>query len=137
MEKSVENDFERMIKLIEKTKIKKGWFVYYSEVTKEKDLDRMQSKRARLVQITNYKKKESKTGIVTYRISFFDGITKRISNRNIRLDQNQKSTRGWAFALTKKKSELDHEELLKDVIEKYELQLEFAKQKIEKFRGGD
>jgi hypothetical protein len=126
-----------MIKLIEKTKIKKGWFVYYSEVTKEKDLDRMQSKRARLVQITNYKKKESKTGIVTYRISFFDGITKRISNRNIRLDQNQKSTRGWAFALTKKKSELDHEELLKDVIEKYELQLEFAKQKIEKFRGGD
>jgi hypothetical protein len=91
-------------------------------VTKEKDLDRMQSKRARSVQITNYKKKESKTGIVTYRISFFDGITKRISNRNIRLDQNQKSTRGWVFALTKKKSELDHEELLKDVIEKYELQ---------------
>lgn len=137
MVKSVENDFERIIKLIEKTKIKKGWFVYYSEVTKEKDLDRMQSKRARLVHITNYKKKESKTGIVTYRISFFDGITKRISNRNIRLDQNQKSTRGWAFALTKKKSELDHEELLKDIIEKYELQLEFAKQKIEKFRGGD
>lgn len=133
----MENDFKRIIKLIEKTKIKKGWFVYYSEVTKEKDLDRMQSKRARLVHITNYKKKESKTGIVTYKISFFDGITKRISNRNIRLDQNQKSTRGWAFALTKKKSELDHEELLKDVIEKYELQLEFAKQKIEKFRGGD
>ena len=136
MVKSVENDFERIIKLIEKTKIKKGWFIYYSEVTKENDLNRMQSKRARLVQLTNYKKKESKTGIITYKISFFDETTKRRSNRNIRLDQNQKDTRGWAFALTKKKSELDHEELLKNVIEKYELQLEFAKQKIEKFREG-
>ena len=132
----MENDFERIIKLIEKTKIKKGWFIYYSEVTKENDLNRMQSKRARLVQLTNYKKKESKTGIITYKISFFDETTKRISNRNIRLDQNQKAARGWAFALTKKKSELDHEELLKNVIEKYELQLEFAKQKIEKFREG-
>ena len=131
------NDFERIIKLIEKTKIKKGWFVYYSEVTKENDLDRMQSKRARLVHLTNYKKKESKAGIVTYKISFFDETAKRISNRNVRLDQNQKVTRGWAFALTKKKSELDHEELLKNVIEKYELQLELAKQKIEKFREGN
>lgn len=133
----MKNDFERIIKLIEKTKIKKGWFIYYSEVTKENDLNRMQSKRARLVHLTNYKKKESKTGIVTYKISFFDETTKRISNRNVRLDQNQKATRGWAFALTKKKSELDHEELLKDVIEKYELQLELAKQKIEKFREGN
>ena len=133
----MENDFKRIIKLIEKTKIKKGWFVYYSEITKEKELDRMQSKRARLVQLTNYKKKESKTGIVTYKISFFDETTKRISNRNVRLDQNQKATRGWAFSLNKRKSELDHEELLKDVIEKYELQLELAKQKIEKFREGN
>ena len=78
----MENDFERIIKLIEKTKIKKGWFIYYSEVTKENDLNRMQSKRARLVQLTNYKKKESKTGIITYKISFFDETTKRISNRN-------------------------------------------------------
>ena len=133
----MENDFKRIIKLIEKTKIKKGWFVYYSEITKEKELDRMQSKRARLVQLTNYKKKESKTGIVTYKISFFDETTKRISNRNVRLDQNQKATRGWSFSLNKRKSELDHEELLKDVIEKYELQLELAKQKIEKFREGN
>lgn len=131
----MKNDFERIIKLIETTKIKKGWFVYYSEVTKEHDLDRMQSKRARLVQITNYKRKESKTGIVTYRVTFFDNLTKRFSNRKVRLDQNQKTTRGWAFSLNKRMSEEDHDDLLKDVLEKYELQLELAKQKIEEFRG--
>lgn len=133
----MKNDFERIIKLIETTKIKKGWFVYYSEVTKEHDLDRMQSKRARLVQITNYKRKESKAGIVTYRVTFFDNLTKRTSSRNVRLDQNQKATRGWAFSLNKQKSETDHDDLLKDVLEKYELKLELAKQKIEKFREGD
>ena len=133
----MKNDFERIIKLIETTKIKKGWFVYYSEVTKEHDLDKMQSKRARLVQITNYKRKESKAGIVTYKVTFFDNLTKRISNRNVRLDQNQKATRGWAFSLSKRKSETDHDDLLKDVLEKYELQLELAKQKIEKFRDGN
>ena len=129
------NDFERIIKLIETTKIKKGWFIYYSEITKEHVLDRMQSKRARLVQITNYKRKESKAGIVTYRVTFFDNLTKRTSNRNVRLDKNQKATRGWAFSLNKQRSETDHDDLLKDVLEKYELQLELAKQKIEKFRG--
>lgn len=131
------NDFERIIKLIETTKIKKGWFIYYSEITKEHVLDRMQSKRARLVQITNYKRKESKAGIVTYRVTFFDNLTKRTSNRNVRLDQNQKTTRGWAFSLNKQRSETDHDDLLKDVLEKYELQLELAKQKIEKFRGSN
>ncbi len=131
------NDFERIIKLIETTKIKKGWFIYYSEITKEHVLDRMQSKRARLVQITNYKRKESKAGIVTYRVTFFDNLTKRTSNRNVRLDQNQKATRGWAFSLNKQRSETDHDDLLKDVLEKYELQLELAKQKIEKFRGSN
>lgn len=131
------NDFERIIKLIETTKIKKGWFIYYSEITKEHVLDRMQSKRARLVQITNYKRKESKAGIVTYRVTFFDNLTKRTSNRNVRLDQNQKATRGWAFSLNKQRSETDHDDLLKDVLEKYELQLELAKQKIEKFREGN
>ena len=131
------DDFERIIKLIETTKIKKGWFVYYSEITKEHVLDRMQSKRARLVQITNYKRKESKAGIVTYRVTFFDNLTKRTSNRNVRLDQNQKATRGWAFSLNKQRSETDHDDLLKDVLEKYELQLELAKQKIEKFRGSN
>ena len=131
------DDFERIIKLIETTKIKKGWFIYYSEITKEHVLDRMQSKRARLVQITNYKRKESKAGIVTYRVTFFDNLTKRTSNRNVRLDQNQKATRGWAFSLNKQRSETDHDDLLKDVLEKYELQLELAKQKIEKFRGSN
>ena len=97
------NDFEKIIKLIETTKIKKGWFVYYSEITKEHDLDRMRSKRARLVQITNYKRKESKAGIVTYKVTFFDDVAKRTSSRNVRLDQNQKATRGWAFSLNKKK----------------------------------
>lgn len=133
----MKNDFERIIKLIETTKIKKGWFVYYSEITKEHDLDRMRSKRARLVQITNYKRKESKAGIVTYKVTFFDDAAKRTSSRNVRLDQNQKAARGWAFSLNKKRSETDHDDLLKDLLEKYELQLELAKQKIEKFREGN
>lgn len=129
-------EIEKVIKLFEKTKIKKGWFVYYSEVTKENDISRMTSKRARLVQIMNYKIKTSKSGFVTHKISFYDDITKRRSNRNVRLDLNNLEKNAWSFSLNKKRSESDHDKILENVLEKYRLELKKAEEKIDGFRGG-
>ena len=73
------DDLKKLVDFAEKKKIFVGWKCWLSMLTIANNIDQRQSKRARLIQIIKIKKKISKTGLISWKINYFDDVTKRTS----------------------------------------------------------
>lgn len=129
------DDLKKLVDFAEKKKIFVGWKCWLSTLTKANNIDQQQSKRARLIQIIKIKKKISKTGSISWKINYFDDVTKRTSSRAVKFTEaGNITTTNFSICITKEKAIAMHDRMLKELETQYELNLKKALRKIKEFR---